>query len=56
MEMETKNWNSVCIFDVVDNFPMGQIHIDLLFVQRNEMSAYLQQNHRLQKDGEVSLG
>lgn len=54
MKMETKN--SVCGFDLVDNFSMGQMHIGLLFVQRNEMSVYLQQNRRLQKDGEVSLG
>lgn len=54
MKMETKT--SVCGFDLVDNFSMGQMHIGLLFVQRNEMSMYLQQNRRLQKDGEVSLG
>lgn len=47
VKMDTKNWKSVYFFSY--KFPIGQMHIGLLFVQRNEMSPYLQQNLSLQK-------
>lgn len=44
-------------FELVDKFPIGQMHIGLLFVQRNDVSPFLQKKILVCKnDGEASLG
>lgn len=60
VKMETKNWKSVYIniyifFELVDKFPIGQMHIGLLFVQRN---VFTKKKKILvcKNDGEASLG